>query len=58
MKIEEHEKSYKEHINNLNRLIEEGIEENQRNIGYNLSQGSVELFAIYLHLISIFIVLS
>ncbi len=53
MKIEEHEKSYKEHINNLNRLIEEGIEENQRNIGYNLSQGSVELFAIYLHKLKI-----
>ena len=49
MKIEEHEKAYKEHLNNLNKLIEEGIEENQRNIGYNVSQGSVELFAIYLH---------
>ena len=49
MKIEEHEKVYQEHINNLDRAIEEGIEENQRNIGYNISQGSVELFAIYLH---------
>jgi len=49
MNVEEHEKAYKEHLNNLNRFIEEGIEENQRNIGYNVSQGSVELFAIYLH---------
>ncbi len=49
MKIEDHEKAYKEHLTNLNKLIEEGIEENQRNIGYNVSQGSVELFAIYLH---------
>ena len=49
MKIEEHEKAYKEHLENLNKAIEEGIKENQRNIGYNLSQGSVELFAIYLH---------
>jgi len=49
MKIEEHEKAYYEHLNNLNKAIEDGIEENQRNIGYNISQGSVELFAIYLH---------
>lgn len=49
MRIEEHEKAYKEHLNNLNKLIEEGIEENQRNIGYNISQGSVELFSIFLH---------
>jgi len=49
MKIEEHEKAYKEHLENLNKSIDEGIKENQRNIGYNISQGSVELFAIYLH---------
>ncbi len=49
MKIEEHEKAYKEHLRNLNRGIEEGSEENQRNIGYNISQGSVELLAIFLH---------
>jgi len=49
MKIEEHEKAYKEHLKNLNKAIEEGIEENQRNVGYNVSQGSVELFALHLH---------
>jgi len=49
MKIEEHDKALQEHINNLNKAIEEGNEENQRNIGYNVSQGSVELFAIYMH---------
>ncbi len=49
MKVEEHEKAYKEHLKNLNRLIEEGVEENQRNISYNVSQGSVELMAIFLH---------
>jgi len=49
MKIEEHEKAYNEHKKNIDRLIEEGIEENQRNITYNLSQGSVELFSIFLH---------
>ena len=49
MKIEEHEKAYQEHKRIIDRIIEEGIEENQRNIAYNISQGSVELFAIFLH---------
>ena len=49
MKLEDHKKAYKEHKKNIDRAIEEGIEENQRNIGYNISQGSVELFAIFLH---------
>jgi hypothetical protein len=49
MKIEQHEEAYKEHLTNINKFIEEGIEENQRNLGFNISQGSVELFAIYLH---------
>ncbi len=49
MKLEEHEKAYEEHLKNIERTIEEGIEENQRNLGFNISQGSVEIFAIYLH---------
>lgn len=49
MKIEEHEKAYQEHLKSINKFIEEGIEENQRNIGYNVSQGSVELLSIFLH---------
>jgi len=49
MKIEEHEKAYKEHLDSINRAIEEGIETSQRNVGYNVSQGSIELFAIYMH---------
>jgi hypothetical protein len=49
MKLEEHEKGYEEHKRNLHKAIEEGIEKNQRNIGFNISQGSVELFSILLH---------
>src|SRR3990167_9692380 len=49
MKVEEHEKAYEEHLKNMNRIIDEGIKENQRNIGYNVSQGSIELFSIFLH---------
>ena len=49
MKIEEHEKAYEEHKRNIERFIEEGIEENQRNVAFNISQASVELFSIFLH---------
>lgn len=49
MKAEEHEKAYQEHLKNIERAIDEGIEENQRNLGFNISQGAVELFAICLH---------
>ncbi|MBU0907048.1 MAG: hypothetical protein KKD18_02960 [Nanoarchaeota archaeon] len=49
MKIEEHEAAYQEHLKNIKRLVEESLEENQRNIAYNISQGSVELFSIFLH---------
>ena len=44
MKIEEHEKAYNENLENIKRIIDEGIVENQRNLGYNISQGSVELY--------------
>lgn len=54
MKIEEHEKAYEEHKKALDRMIEEGIEENQRNIAYNISQGSVELLALFLHKLNFF----
>ncbi len=49
MRLEDHEKSYEEHLRNLKKAIEDDIGENQRNIGYNVSQGATELFAIYLH---------
>jgi hypothetical protein len=49
MKIEQHEKAIEEHLNNIKRAIDESIENNQRNLGFNISQGSVELFSLYLH---------
>lgn len=49
MKIEEHQKALQEHLTNLDKAIDENVEENQRNIGFNVSQASVELFAIYVH---------
>ncbi len=49
MNIEEHVSALEEHERKLKDCIEEGIEKNQRNIAYNASQGSVELFSIYMH---------
>lgn len=49
MKLEQHKEAFREHLNNINRAIDENIEENQRNLGFNISQGSVELFSIFLH---------
>lgn len=49
MRIEQHEEAFKEHLKNINKAIDESLIENQRNIGFNVSQGSVELFALFLH---------
>ena len=49
MKQEEHKKAFEEHLDNINLAIDRGIEQNQRNIGFNISQGAVELFSIYIH---------
>lgn len=49
MKKEQHEEALKEHLRHINKAIDEGIVENQRNIGFNVSQGSVELFTLFLH---------
>ncbi|MBT4376624.1 hypothetical protein HOD29_04585 [archaeon] len=49
MKLEQHEQAFAEHIRNIERAIDESIEDNQRNLGFNISQGSVELFSIFLH---------
>ncbi len=49
MKIEQHEEALKEHLKHINHAIDEGLIENQRSIGFNVSQGSVELFTLFLH---------
>lgn len=53
MKISEHEETLKEHLKNINKCIDEGIEKNQRNIGFNVSQGSIELFSLFLHFLNL-----
>ncbi|MFH1586097.1 MAG: hypothetical protein ABIB79_05000 [archaeon] len=49
MKPEEHKKALQEHIGNISDAVDKGIQENQRNIAFNVSQGSVELFSLFLH---------
>ena len=48
MRIDEREKALEEHESNIRRCIEYGVVENQRNIAFNISQASIELFSIYL----------
>jgi|SRR3989338_2160191 len=48
MKIEEHRKAVEEHDRNIRRCIDDGIEKNQRNLGYNISQSSIERLSMYL----------
>ena len=48
MKLEEHRKALEEHERNIRRCVDGGVEENQRNLGYNISQASIEMMSIYL----------
>ena len=48
MRLEEHRKAVEEHERNIGRCIDDGMEKNQRNLGYNVSQASIEMLSIYL----------
>ncbi len=48
MRMEERRKALEEHETNIKRCIDFGISENQRNIAFNISQASIEMFSIYL----------
>lgn len=48
MRIEEHKNALEEHERNIRRCIDDGIEKNQRNLGYNVSQASIEMLSVYL----------
>ena len=48
MRIEEHKKALEEHERSVRRCIDDGIVDNQRNLGYNISQASIEMLSIYL----------
>jgi hypothetical protein len=48
MRIEEHIKALEEHERNIRKCIDDGLEDNQRNLGYNVSQASIEMLSIYL----------
>lgn len=48
MRLEEHRKALDEHDRHIRRCIDDGVEENQRNLGYNVSQASIEMLSIYM----------
>ena len=56
MRIEEHTAALSEHEENLKLAIERSLLKNQRNIGYNASQASVELFSIHMHRLNLIVV--
>ncbi|HII15221.1 MAG TPA: hypothetical protein HA362_02815 [Nanoarchaeota archaeon] len=49
MRIEAHEKRLNESINVIEESIEIGIEERQRNIGFNASAAAIDMLEILLH---------
>lgn len=49
MKIEDHSRNIKESLDVIKESIQKGIQERQRNIGFNTSVASVEMLETFLH---------
>jgi len=49
MKIEDHLRNINESLEVIRESIEKGLQERQRNIGFNVSVASVEMLEVHLH---------
>jgi len=49
MKIEDHLRNIKESLEVIDESIQKGLQERQRNIGFNISVASVEMLEVFLH---------
>lgn len=49
MKIEDHLRNFKESLNVIKESVEIGIQKRQRNIGFNVSAGAIDLLEAFLH---------
>lgn len=49
MKIEDHLRNFKESFSVVKESIEKGLQKRQRNIGFNVSVGSIDLLEAFLH---------
>jgi len=49
MKIEDHLRNFNESLEIINECIEKGISNRQRNIGFNVSVGAIDLLELFLH---------
>ncbi|MBU3912773.1 MAG: hypothetical protein KKB21_04110 [Nanoarchaeota archaeon] len=49
MRVEDHLRNIQESLEVINESIQKGIQERQRNIGFNCSVASVEMLEIFLH---------
>lgn len=49
MKIEDHMRNIKESLEVIDESIQKGIQERQRNLGFNISVAATEMLEVYLH---------
>lgn len=49
MKIEDHMRNIKESLEVIDESIQKGIQERQRNLGFNMSVAATEMLEVYLH---------
>lgn len=49
MKIEDHLRNIKESLDVIKESIQKGIQDRQRNLGFNTSVAGVEMFEVFLH---------
>lgn len=49
MKVEDHLRNIKESLDVIEESIQKGIQERQRNIGFNASVAAAEMLEVYLH---------
>lgn len=53
MKIEDHLRNIKESLEVIEESIQKGVQERQRNIGFNTSVAAVEMLEVFLHKINL-----
>lgn len=53
MKIEDHQRNIRESLEVIKESIQKGIQERQRNLGFNISVASTEMLEVFLHQINI-----
>jgi len=53
MRVEDHMRNIRESLEVIKESIQKGVQERQRNIGFNISVASVEMLEVFLHQLNI-----